>query len=196
MISKADIKEIRERKAVPDSPVLSVYLDVEQSKASNLNRHFEVPLKDMLRSVEAQLDKKQLKSFSADAERVQQFVSSFEPKGKGLIIFCDDSENFWWASGINASVRNNVRWSDTPTFCHCLKYSTSTSVTASSSLTGLTHGCSPSLWVRLKTIVRRWPLTKSSTSILPGPIIYFHRKVPAQSRYARTLVSQTRGGDA
>jgi peptide chain release factor subunit 1 len=114
MISKADIEEILERKAVPDSPILSVYLDVDQSKASNLNRHFEVSLKEMLRSVEAQLDKKQLKSFSADAERVQQFVSSFEPKGKGLIIFCDDSENFWWARGINASVPNNVRWSDTP----------------------------------------------------------------------------------
>lgn len=113
MISKAEIEQIREREDVPDSPVLSVYLDVDQSKASNLNRHFEVALKDMLRPLEAPLDKKQLQSFAADAERVEQFVSGFEPGGKGLIIFCDDSENFWWARGINVSVRNSVRWSDT-----------------------------------------------------------------------------------
>ena len=103
MISEADFEAIRERQAVPDSPVLSVYLDVDQSKASNLNRQFEVSLKDMLRSIEAQLDEKQLQSFAADAERVQHCVSGFEPKAKGLIIFCDASENFLWARAINAS---------------------------------------------------------------------------------------------
>jgi peptide chain release factor subunit 1 len=113
MISKADVEELRKREVVSDSPVLSVYLDVDQGKASNLNRHFEAVLKDLLRSIETQLDKKQLDNFAADAERVQDFVSRFEPGGKGLIIFCDDSENFWWAHGINAPVQNNVRWSDT-----------------------------------------------------------------------------------
>jgi hypothetical protein len=97
MISKADVEELRKREVVSDSPVLSVYLDVDQGKASNLNRHFEAVLKDLLRSIETQLDKKQLDNFAADAERVQDFVSRFEPGGKGLIIFCDDSENFWWA---------------------------------------------------------------------------------------------------
>ena len=70
MISEADIAEIRTHQAVPDSPVLSVYLDVDQGKASNLNRQFEVVLKDMLRSIKEQLDEKQLQSFAADAERV------------------------------------------------------------------------------------------------------------------------------
>jgi hypothetical protein len=88
MISKSGIEGILERQAVPDSPVLSVYLDVDQGKAINLNRGFLVSLQDMLRPIEAQLDKKQLRSFSADAERVQQFVSDFQPRAKGLIIFC------------------------------------------------------------------------------------------------------------
>src|SRR5437762_13953598 len=82
MISKADIDAIVEREAVPDSPVLSVYLDTDQSKASNLNRKFEASLKDMLRTVEACLDKAQLKSFSADSERVRQYVSALELRGK------------------------------------------------------------------------------------------------------------------
>jgi len=114
MISKADIEEIVERRPVPDSPVLSVYLDIDQSKASNLHRRFEASLKDLLRSIETQLDEKRLKSFSADAGRVRQFVSGLEPRTKGLILFCDDSENFFWSREIKPSVRNNVRWNDTP----------------------------------------------------------------------------------
>lgn len=113
MISKADIEQIVERKTVPDSPVLSVYLDIDQSKASNLRRRFEASLKDMLGSIEARLDETQLKSFSADAQRARQFVSELEPQAKGWILFCDDSENFFWPREIKASVRNNARWSET-----------------------------------------------------------------------------------
>jgi peptide chain release factor subunit 1 len=114
MISKADIEAIVERRAVPGSPVLSVYLDIDQSKASNLQRRFEASLNNMLRSIEASLDETQLPSFSADSERVRRFVSGLEPQGKGLILFCDDSENFFWSREIKPSVRNNARWSDTP----------------------------------------------------------------------------------
>ena len=55
LISKSDIEALVERKPVPDSPVLSVYLDIDQNKAANLNRRFEVSSKDMLRSIEARV---------------------------------------------------------------------------------------------------------------------------------------------
>jgi peptide subunit release factor 1 (eRF1) len=93
---------------------LSVYLDIDQSKAANLQRHFAAALENMLRSIEARLDGNQLKNFSADAERVRRFVAELEPRAKGLILFCDDSENFFWSQQIKASVRNIARWSDTP----------------------------------------------------------------------------------
>jgi peptide chain release factor subunit 1 len=114
MISKTDIKQIVERQAVPDSPVLSVYLDIDQTKATNLHHGFEVALKDVLRSIEARLDEIQMQRFSADAQRVQAHVSHVEPQGKGLILFCDDSENFFWSREIKPSVRNSARWNDTP----------------------------------------------------------------------------------
>ena len=44
MISKSDVDAIVGRKAVPGSPVLSVYLDIDQSKAVNLKRRFEASL--------------------------------------------------------------------------------------------------------------------------------------------------------
>jgi peptide chain release factor subunit 1 len=114
MIAKADIEEIVQRKAVPDSPVLSITLDIDQSKAANLDRRFEVSLKNMLRSIEERLDEPQLNHFSADAERVRQYISGLEPRGKGLIVLCDESENFFWSRAINVPVRNNASWSETP----------------------------------------------------------------------------------
>jgi hypothetical protein len=114
MITRSDIEALVERSAVPESPVLSVYLGTDQSKASNLNRHFEATLRDALRSIGTELDEKQLETFSADAEPVQGYFSGLQPRGKGAIVFSDASENFFWAREINASVRNNARWSDTP----------------------------------------------------------------------------------
>ncbi|HYJ14273.1 MAG TPA: hypothetical protein VE170_02225 [Candidatus Limnocylindria bacterium] len=114
MISKADLEFLTERKAVENSPVLSVYLDTDQSKAVNLQRRFEASLRDMLRSIEKRLDKPQLKNFAADAERVGEYVSGLEPRAKACLCFADDSEKFFWARTINAPVHNQARWSDTP----------------------------------------------------------------------------------
>ena len=114
MISRAEIETLAGRAPAHESPVLSVYLDVDQSKASNLNRNFQSALKDLLRSVEARLEGAQLKHFAADAARVQDHVSGFEPSGKGLILFADVSENFFWSREVQVPVRNNARWSDTP----------------------------------------------------------------------------------
>jgi peptide chain release factor subunit 1 len=114
MISKTDIDALVERRAVPGSPVLSVYLDIDQSKAANLERRFEASLKAMLRSIEKQSDEKQAKSFAADAERARRYVARLEPRGEGLILFSDDSEGYFWAREIKAALRNRTRWDDTP----------------------------------------------------------------------------------
>ena len=114
MISKSEIEALVEREAMPDSPVLSVYLDVDQSKAGNLKRRFEASLKEMLRSIETGLSENQSKHFSADAERARHFVADLEPRAKGLVLFCDDSENFFWPREVKAPVRNLARWDDTP----------------------------------------------------------------------------------
>ena len=116
MISRADFNPIIERQAVQGSPVLSVYLDVDQGKPTNLKGGFETSLHNMLRSIEAPLDKAQLKDFAEDAGRVKQFVSAYEPKAKGLTMFCDSSEGFFWTSEFNVPIGNDTRWSDTPHF--------------------------------------------------------------------------------
>lgn len=114
MITLTDIEALAQRHATPGSPVLSVYLDIDQSKAVNLHRRFEATLENMLRAIDRPSDPAFLSSFSADAERVRQYVAHLEPRAKGLICFADDSEKFFWTWEIKAPVHNLARWSETP----------------------------------------------------------------------------------
>jgi peptide subunit release factor 1 (eRF1) len=90
-----------------------VYLDINQGEASNLKRRFEVELKDRLRLMGDRLDGEKSKQFSADARRVQEYVTAFEPHGKGLIIFSDESEDLFWSSVVSVPVQTAIRWSET-----------------------------------------------------------------------------------
>jgi peptide subunit release factor 1 (eRF1) len=114
MITKQNLKELLEREAVPDSPVLSVYLNVDQADAANLNRMFEVALSNVLYEVGEVFDSPQRKDFRADAIRVLEFVEGYRPRAKGLIIFCDSSEDFFRVHEIQVPVKTGAHWSEKP----------------------------------------------------------------------------------
>jgi Ser/Thr protein kinase RdoA (MazF antagonist) len=87
--------------------VLSVYLNVDQSQAVNLNRGYTAALKAQLRSIEQQLgDEKLKREFADDAQRVVHTVAAHEPHGRGLAIFCDASENFFWQRDLSIGIEN------------------------------------------------------------------------------------------
>ena len=52
MISKNELELLIERKPVPGSPVLTVYLNTDLSLEANIDRGFEIILKDLLRDIE------------------------------------------------------------------------------------------------------------------------------------------------
>jgi len=116
MFSKRDLESLMQREAKPGSPVLSVYLDTDQSKAINVNRAFEVVLKNLLRNAEQRqpFDKQQRKEFQDDAGRVQAFLENYREPKRGLVIFCDESDDFFWVNEFGVNVRNGVWWRDTP----------------------------------------------------------------------------------
>src|SRR2546430_2592214 len=116
MISKRDLESLMQREARPGSPVLSIYLDTDQSQAINVNRAFEVVLKNMLRDVKNQqsLDKHQRSEFESDAERVRNFVENYREPQRGLVIFCDESEDFFRVHEFKVPIRNGAWWRDTP----------------------------------------------------------------------------------
>jgi peptide subunit release factor 1 (eRF1) len=114
-IARAELEELIQRDAQPDSHVLSVYLNVDQSRAVNLNRGYAAALKAQLRSIEHQLDDEKLRrEFADDAQRVVQTIASYEPRGRGLAIFCDASNTFFWKRELSIGVENEVRWDERP----------------------------------------------------------------------------------
>jgi peptide chain release factor subunit 1 len=113
-LSRAKVESLMQWKAKPGSPVLSVYLDTDQSREINIERGFEVVLKDLLREIRQNLDKEARKEFDADAASVRQFVEEYRDVKRGLVIVSDASEEFLWHKELNVRVRNGARWNDTP----------------------------------------------------------------------------------
>ena len=114
MISKAELETLIRREGKPGHPVLSVYLDVDQSKETNLNRKFEVSLGNLLRELEQGLvDQYEREEFVADAERMTRFVSAYRPGARSLVIFCDALEDFLWHRELDVPMRSEARWSET-----------------------------------------------------------------------------------
>ncbi len=114
MISTEDVRELIEHKAQTGSGVLSVYLNVDQSQAVNLNRGFEAALKNMLRGLEETLQNEdQKKSLSLACDQVLRAVTNYSPHGKSLVIFCDPKGVFRQQE-LKIGVENSVRWSAKP----------------------------------------------------------------------------------
>ena len=114
ILSRADLEELMKRDAKPGSPVLSVFLDTDQSREINLERAFGAVLKDMLREIRQKLNKEAQPEFDGDAERIRQFVAEYRDVKRGLVVFCDASEKLFWHRELNVRVRNRARWDETP----------------------------------------------------------------------------------
>ena len=72
----------------PNHSVLSVYLDVDQSRQANLNRGFENQVKDLISSIRSSIhDETALERFKHAAHHITDFVSAYEPSARGLVLF-------------------------------------------------------------------------------------------------------------
>lgn len=112
MLALGDIEKLMEHQLVGGSRVLSVYLDVDQTRIENRGGKFENYLERMLDAAGRDLGEAKRAEFEVDAARVRQFVSSYTPKGRSLAVFCDDSDDFFQTHELNVPLRNEVRWSE------------------------------------------------------------------------------------
>jgi peptide chain release factor subunit 1 len=117
MISYEDIRELEQYQPKSDSGVLSLYVNVDQSKASNLNRGFETAVEDQCRRIaelEAASENGKLSKFELERGHVMRFLKDYTPKGKGLVIFSDSAREFWWQRDLQVEVPTKARWSPQP----------------------------------------------------------------------------------
>jgi peptide chain release factor subunit 1 len=95
----------------PYPSVLSVYLNVDQSEFSNQNRGFEQQLKDMLSSIRATIyDAAELERFVTAAHHIEDFVSAYDPRTRGLVMFFDGLDGFSWRKEVGVPLHSQARW--------------------------------------------------------------------------------------
>src|SRR5690242_18002731 len=96
----------------PCRAVLSVYLSVDQSQQANLNHRFETQLKDMFGPIQqfSIRDIAEHERLTNAIRRISEFVSAYQPKGRGLIMFFDAMDSFFWHMDSDFPVANQVRW--------------------------------------------------------------------------------------
>ena len=116
MISHDDLRQLQQYASGPDSLILSLYVNVDQSNAANLNRGFETRIEGLFRQLaETQNSNDGNKQrFDAECRRVRQFLAGYVPKGKALVVFSDSKQDFWWQHDLQVELPPGVRWSPQP----------------------------------------------------------------------------------
>jgi peptide subunit release factor 1 (eRF1) len=116
MISYDDIRQLQQYQSGPDSFILSLYINTDQSNAANLNRGFETSLENLFRQIaESQgAGENHRQRLDAERRRVLDFLKDYTPKGRGLVIFSDSSKDFWWQRDLQVEMPTEGRWSQNP----------------------------------------------------------------------------------
>jgi peptide chain release factor subunit 1 len=116
MISYQDIRELQQLPAGPDALILSLYVNVDQSNAANLNRGFETEVESVFRKMaENRSPSDNHKGeFEAECGRVLQFLREYTPKGKALVVFSGANRGVLWQRDLQVSLPTGARWSAKP----------------------------------------------------------------------------------
>ena len=115
MLTVKDLETLARYGDASSRHVLSVYLDVDQSRESNLNRGYLLALREMLRSMESKIRPGQERQdFLQQAAMIQSFVSNHEPTAPSLVYFSDGTSNPLGNWSLHMPLRNNVYWGFEP----------------------------------------------------------------------------------
>lgn len=115
MISHDDIRQLQRYPSGNTSSILSLYLNIDQSDAANLNRGFETKVDGLFRQIAENHNGEGIKQgFETECSRVRQFLRDYVPKGKALVVFSDSSQDFWWQRDLQVELPTEARWSPKP----------------------------------------------------------------------------------
>lgn len=114
MISRQDLKALLCHDRTNGEKVLSVYLDVDQARAVNLNRGFEAAFKSLVKGVEKGLEESERKAFEEAARRAGAFLADYQPSGKCVVYFGDAQGELSWNRSLGVGLTNRVTWHARP----------------------------------------------------------------------------------
>ena len=116
MISYQDIRELHQFQSGPEALILSLYVDVDQSNASNLNRGFETEVESVFRKMSEDHSPatNHKREFEAECNRVMQVLRNYTPRGKALVIFSGANRGVLWQRDLQVGLPTGARWSKRP----------------------------------------------------------------------------------
>ena len=114
MISRQDLKDLLAGKRENGGRVLSVYLDVDQGRAVNLNRGFEAAFRSLAQGVEKGLENSQKKHFQEAARRAGAFLADYQPSGKSVVYFGDARGGLDWHRSLSVGLPSRIIWHTQP----------------------------------------------------------------------------------
>jgi peptide chain release factor subunit 1 len=110
-MNQSELQLLFSRAERTNPSVLSVYLNVDQSRQANLNRGFERQLKDTMASIRNSIhDPSDLEKFTLAAHYISDFVSAYRPVARGLVLFFDASDGFFWHAEVDVQLHAQARW--------------------------------------------------------------------------------------
>jgi peptide subunit release factor 1 (eRF1) len=91
--------------------MLSLYLNVNQGQQANINRGFERSFKDMTASVREGIhDPVEMERFHHAEHKMAGFLAAYDPRGRTLVMFFDEAEDFFWHQELDIAMPNLIRW--------------------------------------------------------------------------------------
>lgn len=116
MISYDDIRQLQQYKSGPDTLIVSLYVNVDQSNAANLNRGFETAVDNLFRQMVDRIPtgENNRQRLESECRRIMRFLKDYTPKGRGLVVFSDSKQDFWWQRDLQVEMPTEARWSPNP----------------------------------------------------------------------------------
>ena len=114
MMTQSELEKILNRQGNPESPVLSLYLEIDPAWEEGFHRKFEVTFKSLLQSLEKEIKPEKIEDLRQDASRAWNFISNYKPGCRGLVLFSDDSEDFFLVHELKIQVPPQAYWLERP----------------------------------------------------------------------------------
>ncbi len=92
---------------------LSIYLNVDQSLADNLNRGFETSVRSTLRAMEAAIENDERDRFRQSAALALDFLASYRPSALSLAVFVQ-GDGHLSSRELNVPIDHTIRWQERP----------------------------------------------------------------------------------
>lgn len=113
MILRTEIQEIQKwNREKNKHRVLSLCLPADQKDSTNINRGFEVKLKNLLSGLSSQVDPSEKALLEENGKRLKDFVSSMHTKARTVFLYSDAVKNIFWHKEVMIPLEPQALWDE------------------------------------------------------------------------------------